>query len=144
MSQWDDIYSQEASEKTNKAKAKKKKKKKKKQKAKEKKEANTDTATSVPENPKTKNGANKTDAKPKENSSEEDAAAEEKKVSVPRKALAVENLNKGYSTDESKVVIVAKGNDEYVDYLSQGGSIFELAKMLDLEQQSEEDEELIQ
>ena len=144
LSQWDDIYSQEASEKTNKAKAKKKKKKKKKQKAKEKKEANTDTATSVPENPKTKNGANKTDAKPKENSSEEDAAAEEKKVSVPRKALAVENLNKGYSTDESKVVIVAKGNDEYVDYLSQGGSIFELAKMLDLEQQSEEDEELIQ
>lgn len=25
----------------------------------------------------------------------------------------------------------ANGNDDYVDYLSQGGSIFELAKMLD-------------
>ena len=62
--------------------------------------------------------------------------SEEKKVAGA--ILSEENFSENYPIETKEVV--PKGNDKYVDYLSQGGSIFELAKMLDLEQQSEDEE----
>ena len=48
-----------------------------------------------------------------------------------RKQLVAEQTAINLTAADATSKDVTNGNDDYVDYLSQGGSIFELAKMLD-------------
>eukprot|EP00943_MAST-04B_sp_MAST-4B-sp1_P009341 g9341.t1 len=152
LSQWDEMYAEEEAEKSNKAKAKKKKRKKKKQREKVKKKATED------EDGSTSNNGNNFPAKASKNKKktsisddinkhdhkiikpeieEDDDNHEEVKIGLNgmseprRKQLVAEQTAINLTAADATSKDVTNGNDDYVDYLSQGGSIFELAKMLD-------------
>ena len=118
LSQWDEMYAEEEAEKSSKAKAKKKKKKKKKQREKEKKKANNTAKPEV-----------------------DDDNQEEIKVGVKSVSLSPNMKKPAPKNPETAAPVPAidildtkynnEVNDNYVDYLAKGGSIFELAKMLD-------------
>ena len=112
------MYAEEEAEKSSKAKAKKKKKKKKKQREKEKKKANNTAKPEV-----------------------DDDNQEEIKVGVKSVSLSPNMKKPAPKNPETAAPVPAidildtkynnEVNDNYVDYLAKGGSIFELAKMLD-------------
>jgi importin subunit alpha-6/7 len=152
LSQWDEMYAEEEAEKSNKAKAKKKKRKKKKQREKGKKKATEGedgSASTNGNNFPAKNSKNKKktsisdDVNNRDHNTtkpeveEDDDNHEEVKIglngmSVPRrKQLVAEQTAINLTAADATSKDVSNGNDDYVDYLSQGGSIFELAKMLD-------------
>ena len=151
LSQWDEMYAEEAAEKSSKAKAKKKKRKKKKQREKEKKKATSiesidDRGSNINgSNNKNKNNNNtgKTavtvkSKKKSNNVSKPEIDDDQEEIKVGINAIDISSSsssssarqqNKNHSSSNN--INNNNGNDDYVDYLSQGGSIFELAKMLD-------------
>ena len=109
------MYAEEEAEKSSKAKAKKKKKKKKKQREKEKKKANNTAKPEVDDDnqEEIKVGVKSVSLSP--NMKKPAIKNPETDASVP----AIDILDTKYNNEV---------NDNYVDYLAKGGSIFELAK----------------
>ena len=145
LSQWDELYAEEESGKTSKAKKKSKKKKKKKEKAAASKETKKEPAVPEVEAEQDERKRPVVAALPVMSKKEE----QPRKDLVARKPTLVDEEAEEDDTDEDAAVGKGsnqasaspdiKGNDQYVDYLSQGGSIFELAKMLDLDRASSAD-----